>query len=276
MPGRFLTAGGLAGALWLLAAADAPAQEERRRPWSNSADLSLVVTAGNSETLNVSLSDKFTYRWSRSELIVNAAALRTETAERTLQNVGGAVQVTEQRSKTAEAYRLQTRYRHTIRKGLRWYTGAGWQRDRFAGIDDRWSLDGGLGYRFFTSDLHTLQAELGANYTQENRVGGAEASYAGVRAFLEYERALSATSKLNGELELLENLDEMDDWRANSVTSVTASLTQAFALKVSYSVKFDNRPVVVPVTDPAGTSPPATFEFDKTDQIVAASLVINF
>ena len=55
-----------------------------------------------------------------------------------------------------------------------------------------------------------------------------------------------------------------------------ASLTSAFALKMSYTLKYDHRPVVVTVRDPDGIDPDAFFEFDETDQTVAASLVINF
>lgn len=255
---------------------DARAQEQRERPWSNSADLSLVVTGGNSETMNLSLSDRFTYAWSRSELTVNASALRTETTERTLRNVGGEVVVEEDRNKTAEAYALEGRYRHTIRKGFTWFTGAGWQRNRFSGIDARWALDAGLGYRFIRTGFHELRAELGVNHTSEDRAGGDQASYAGVRGYLGYERALSGTSKLTSDVEILENLDEVEDWRAKSVTAVTASLTGAFALKASYTLLYDQRPVTVAVTDPTGSSPDATFAFDKTDQVLAASLVINF
>lgn len=270
-----------AAALWTIAtlwsAPGALAQEDAaKRPWSNSADLSLVVTGGNSETVNVSLSDQFTYTWFSSELALKASALRTQTTSRTLTNVAGAVRVDEARSTTAEAYRAEARYRHTIRRGFTWYAGAGWERDRFAGIDGRSSLDAGLGYRFLGTDLQTLRAEMGTSVTAENRVGGDASSYAGIRVFVGYQRALSPTSKVHHDLEVLENLDVVEDWRAQSVTSVTASLTSAFALKMSYTLKYDHRPVVVTVRDPDGVDPDAFFEFDETDQVVAASLVINF
>lgn len=265
---------------WMLlapwSASGSSAQETDQRPWSNSADLSLVVTGGNSQTLNVALSDEFTYTWPSSELTVKASALRTETTDRMLSNVGGDVQVTEVQSTTAEAYRLEGQYRRTIRREFAWYTGAGWERNRFSGIDGRYTLDGGLSYRFIGSDLQNLRAELGASYTREDRVGGSTAAYAGARAYLGYQRTLSPTSKLNHDVELLENLHVVEDWRAQSVTSVTASLTEAFALKMSYTLRYDHRPVIVTVRDPDGVDPDALFEFEATDQIVAASLVINF
>ncbi|MGH7544848.1 MAG: DUF481 domain-containing protein, partial [Gemmatimonadota bacterium] len=139
--------------------------ETAKRPWSNSADLSLVVTGGNSKTVNVSLSDQFTYTWPSSELALRGSALRTQTSQRTLTNVGGEVQVDEVRSTTAEAYKVEGQYRHTIWRGFAWYVGAGWERNRFSGIDHRESLDAGLSYRFLGTEIQTLRAELGANYT---------------------------------------------------------------------------------------------------------------
>ena len=262
-------------ALWL-GTAPAPPPERRARAWSNTADLSLVLAGGNSKTAQLALSDEFAYAWNRSELSLRIAALRTETTKRSLSNVGGEVRVEEVRSTTAESYQAAARYRHRIRKEFRGYAGVGWERNRLSGIDGRTTFEAGIGIRFVEDGDHALLLEGGASLTREDRVGGTRASFAGARAFLGYVRPLSATSKLTSDLEILENLDDTADWRAKSATALTASLTRAVALKLGYTVVYDNRPVVVSVADPTGANPPAAFEFGTTDHTVAASVVVNF
>jgi putative salt-induced outer membrane protein YdiY len=249
------------------------------RPWSDVADFSLILTTGNSETTNFAFSNKYAYKWTESELTIDAAALRTETTTRTLSNPNGVVLETNTKATTAESYALGGKYRHTIHERLFWYGAVGWMRNRFAGVQDRTSGGGGVGYRFIKTDVHSLVGEAGADFTDETQVGGASDSFAGARAYLAYERNLSKTSKFNTDLELLENLDDTDDLRAKWVTSLTASLTAKTALKVSYTTLYDKQPVELLVA-PDATAPPGTpsalFEFDDLDTILAASVVVNF
>ncbi len=252
------------------------AAEPPKRPWTDTAELSLVATTGNSKTTNIAGSNKFVYNWTSSDLTVDAAALRAESTVRVLTNPDGTVQVSEKTSTTAENYSAGAKYRHNIREGFLWYGRAGWLRDPLAGIDNHYVAGAGLGYRIFKTDVQSLTSELGADYTKEDRAGGVSTSYAGGRGFLGYERALSATSKLTTELEILENLKDTADLRAKWVTSVTASLTKKLALKASYTVLYRKQPVEVVVAGETTGVPDAVFQFDKTDTIFAASLVVNF
>ena len=129
------------------------------------------------------------------------------------------------------------------------------------------------------NEEHRLQVELGADYTQENQVGGTDDSYAGARAYFGYLWNFTETAKFESSLELLENLEETSDLRAAWISSVTASLTAKLALKASYAVFYDNQPVELIIGPdagaPLGTSD-AVFEFDDIDTVLSASLVINF
>jgi len=270
----FLVLGGL-----LLPGVALAEEGEVARPWTDTAELSFVMTTGNSETSNLGFSNKFVYNWAVSNLTVDAAALRTSTTTRTLTNPDGEVDVDEQSSTTAEAYYLDAIYRRDISEGLYWYAGIGWFRNTLAGIDARYKGLGGIGYRVFKTDLHRFRVEVGADYTQEEQVGDAEESYAGVRAYLDYLRNFGKTAKFESSLELLENLSETSDVRAVLINSVTATLTERMALKASYVVLYDNEPVEVVVSPdpdaPLGTGN-TVFEFDQLDTILSASLVINF
>ena len=248
-----------------------------KRRWTNTAEVGFVQTSGNSQTTNVKLSDRFIYGWDGWKLEINVLALRVEQTTRTASNVGGALVVTEVSEMTAETYQLAGILRRDIRDGFYWLTGLEWTRNRPAGIDARYQAQVGLGYRFLKTDVHELSSELGLTYTDESFVPGTTPdgqSYAGARAFLGYSHKLSPTSTFTQDVELLGNLDDTADWRGKSETAITASITSQVALKASFTLLYDNRPVVQ-VLSTTGF-PDVQFAFDKTDTILAASLVVNF
>ena len=100
------------------------------------------------------------------------------------------------------------------------------------------------------------------------------ADFSELRAFLDYDRKLSETAKLFSEVEILENLDETSDVRANGLIGVSSNLSRRIALAVSYGMKYDAEPVTVILTE-AGF-PDVEYEFDELDTTLKASLVINF
>lgn len=266
----------------------ASAEEAAPKPWSDAAEVSIVTTSGNAENTNLSIGNKFVYKWGEAtDLTIDAGALRTETTSFLYDvdpdDTSRAVVVGKTRTVTSERFYADGKYRRTIRDGFLWYVGAGWERNEFAGIDRRFYGSGGLGYRIFKDERHSLAFELGATYTDETYTdadpkGRSQADYAGARGFLGYERKLSKTSRFSSQIEVLESLDNTSDLRANWLSSVTASLTSRLALKVSYNVLYDAEPafrkVPVPVSsNPAGS---ASYELDEIDTILSVSLVVNF
>jgi len=252
--------------------------EEPPRPWSDAADFGLVMTTGNSKALNVTLSNKFVYKWSNAEFTLDAAALRTESTTRTLANDTAANTVTETEvdTTTAEMYALAGKYTHDIREKFFWYAGGGWVSNKPSGIDNRYMAGGGLGYRFFKTEIQTLSVEFGLDYTKEEQTSGVDQSFAGARAFLGYLYNISKTSSFTEDFTLLENLDDTNDLRARSVSAVTASISQKLALKVTLVLAYDNQPVVLDVQPVLPATQVAQFEYDKLDTILTATLVVNF
>jgi len=252
--------------------------EEPKRPWTDAADFGLVLTTGNSKNLNIALSNKFVYKWTNAEFTFDAAALRTENTTRTLTNdtAANTVSVTEVDTTTAEMYALGGKYTHNIRENFFWYVGGGWVSNKPTGIDNRYMAGGGLGYRFFKTELQTLSVEFGFDYTDETQVGGTSDSFAGARAFLGYLYNISKTSTFTEDFTVLENLSDTSDLRARSVSAVTASISQKLALKVTLLLVYDNQPVVADVQPVFPATQAAQFEYDKLDTIFTATLVVNF
>lgn len=247
--------------------------EEAEKPWTNTADLSLVATDGNSQTLSWAVSDKFTYDWTNQQIMLEGSALRTETTARSLSNVGGNLQVDETKTKTAEAYWVGGRFRQRIFMNLFAYTTGRWYRSELSGIQNRTAVSVGVGYLFFETPRHSLTAELGGDWTSEEPVQQDSRDFFGAQAIFNYAYTITESSKFEWDVAVLENLDDTDDLRINSVAGVTAAISSVFALKVSYTLLFDNQPVQQIVSAPP--APDAVFTFDKYDHRLAASLVMN-
>lgn len=255
------------------------AQEEEEappRPWTNSADLALVFTTGNSSISTISVSDKFIYNWSRSRITLDGSALKTRTEERELGNVGGEIQVDKRSRTTAEEYAASARYRYRFYEGLFAFSSAGWQRNELAGIENRYTVAAGLGYQIIDDERTKLSAELGADWTREDPVALDADDFAGGQVRTTVQRQITDVATLDSEIELLENFEDTDDLRVNWLTALTASLSKVFAVKLSYLIRFDNQPVTELVPPETPGDPDATFTFDETDTRFAASLVVNF
>ena len=228
-------------------AEDQKPKEEKR--FSNETSLSLVSTTGNTDSLGFAgendMKYKFSDNWMGSWVV---GAIYNETSG----------------VKEAERYFTDLRADYSITD--RWYAyGLGsWLRDEFAGFDNRLGIGPGAGYRFFIGPKHFLSGEGGLNYAYEDYTDPAE----GDEQFLEgrlfgiYEWAFTEKAKFSQGLEYLQSLKNSSTWKLNSETAFISAITNVLALKISYSVFYNNNP--------------RPSDLDKTDTIFATSLVISY
>src|SRR5262249_25147691 len=128
----------------------APAPAAGEEHWKDSAELSYVVTAGNSRTNTLGFKNKLWRKWERSAFELNAGGVRAEATTITDEFAVGTTNtfsVTKQRTTdlTAESYYLNGRYDRKITDKFIWFGLAGWDRNRFSGIDNRYTGAAGLG-----------------------------------------------------------------------------------------------------------------------------------
>jgi hypothetical protein len=257
------------------AKAQVESEDDEDRPISNVTELALVQTTGNSENFTFSFQNTFVRNWKRSSVTIGALVLRSESTDRILVNDGGVVVETSEEEVTADHYGLSLRYDRDISERTGWFGLGSWERNRPAGIENRSNGGAGISYTFFDTDVHKLTGQAGFGYTVEEPVGGERDDYPVARLFSRYWRSISDTSSFDLQVEGIENLDETDDYRVNFLGGVTAKLTDKLALRVSYTLYYDNEPVllIIPGDDPGEAD--GVFAFDKTDTILAASLVID-
>jgi len=223
-------------------------QPKEAKRFSDSLEVAVVNTTGNSDTLTAAgknaMKYRFTDKWTGSWVI-------------------GAIYGEKNSEKTAERYYTDLRADYTIAD--RWYAyGLGsWFRDPFAGFDHRISVGPGLGYRFLVGPKHFLAGEAGLDYAYEDYTDPQEDSEAFLegRAYGKYEYAFTEKTKFSQGLEYLQSFSDGDQWKLNSSTALTVVITDIIALKVSYDIRYNNAPM--------------PSDLDKTDTIFATSIVLT-
>ncbi len=291
MTNRFspLKAAGLAAAftsLIALAVSPAAAQEKEGLlgPWKATAEVSYVVTGGNTSTSAFSLGTTFTRKWEKDTLTFKSYALRSNATTFTRRAVGteDAFTVVEQESKAlvAENFLLAGQYERRISKKLLGQAGMNWDRNRFAGLASRYMFTAGLGFAVVDAKKTQVKTDAGLTYTLRKYIGQDATSFAGFRFNLFGEQKLSEKSSFTSQFVLDENLKNTKDWRYDWTNSLTASISKSLALKTSLRMLYTHVPALqsLPLFDIEGV-PTGLFVLSPLkhrDTFLTTSIVINF
>jgi putative salt-induced outer membrane protein len=229
------------------AAQATPAQQppEPPPPHEGSAEVSFVGTSGNSSTTSIGLGGDVIARPDPWELSARVAYVRNE-AESDLK---------------AESLALTTRVARKLTPRTSAFVRYLYLHDRFAGIESRNGIEGGLSYLLIDAAPHKLIVDGGIGYAHETRVVPPNLSSAVVPAGALYTYTLSKTAEISDDGRFVFSLADSADWRFANIASVTAKLTTLLSLKLANTVRFVNAPA---------------FGFEKTDTITAIALVAKF
>ena len=270
----------------LLAGGSAMA-EEPRLGWGDQAELSYVLTAGNSESTTLGFKNELRYTWANALFTLKAAAIRAESTTFFRTAVGTpesfVLDEREESALTAEAYLLSARYDRKVSDFLFWYGGAGWDRNRFSGIENRIVVEGGLGNIWIDRDDLKFKTTYALTYTDQEdvvEVPDQDGSFAGVRVGWDYLNKFGANTVYQNVLTVDDNLEETSDWRADMLNSLTVSMSQRLALKAGLRWLYDAQPAftAVPLQDGLGvpTGEVALVELEELDTIFTTSLVFTW
>jgi putative salt-induced outer membrane protein YdiY len=139
--------------------------------------------------------------------------------------------------------------------------GVGWDRNRFAGIDNRYEEFLGVRYKFVNSPWDQLYGEIAAALTQQDNRDGTSDDFPAARLTGGYKHNFSDAAYFEEVMEVIPNLEESKDYRVNNEMALIAPLSGALSLKLSWILRFDNRPPT---------------DFSKTDTFFTAGLRLAF
>jgi putative salt-induced outer membrane protein YdiY len=111
------------------------------------------------------------------------------------------------------------------------------------------------------SARHTLSADVGLGYLNEQRLAGDNVSSGTYSGGAAYKLKFSDNAELTDELRLLGAFYMGSDWRMSNTFAVTAKLARKFSLKFSNTVRHLNFP------------PPG---YNGTDTVTSVAFVASF
>jgi putative salt-induced outer membrane protein YdiY len=147
---------------------------------------------------------------------------------------------------TAEYYYGRGRYDYKLSDRLYLTAGAGWERNRFSGLDNRWLVDSGLGYIFLNNDRTSFRGAAGLTYTDESYTAadGRDGSFFGARLGWDFRQKLFSNTTFTHTLLADENLESTDDLRVDANFGVHVAMSSKLGLKVNWRLLWDNQPAL--------------------------------
>jgi putative salt-induced outer membrane protein YdiY len=146
---------------------------------------------------------------------------------------------------------------------------AGWDRNRFAGIRNRYAQDLGVKWLAAGSARDTLSVEAGGGLIQQANLDLSALNFAAGRSAARYRHSFSDRAYVAQTAEYIVNGEDTQDYRVNTETSLVAPINGFLSVKLGYLVRFQNRP---PVRVPG---PPAVL-FRTTDYVFTSGLQVTF
>jgi putative salt-induced outer membrane protein YdiY len=210
-----------------------------------SGDFAFVGTSGNASTDSLGLAAELVRRPQDWEVRAKIAYVRNSSDTEV----------------TAESTAFLFRASHAVSHRVAYFGEYNFLRDRFAGIDPRNDIVGGLSYLFVDSERQQLSGNVGLGYLNEQRLVGDNLSTAIWTGGENYRLKLSANAEFTDDFVFNEAFADAGDWRISHVAGVTAKLTSIFSLKLSNTVRYVHQPVE---------------GFKATDTITAIALVARF
>lgn len=214
-------------------------------PREGTAEFAYVGTSGNSSTTSIGLGGEYILRPDPWTFTTKAAYVRNESEDEL----------------KAESIDFSFKAARALGPRLSAFGRYGFLHDRFAGIEARNIIEGGLSYAVVNQAPHSLVVDGSLGYAHESRVIPPDLSNPLAAIGALYRFKLSDTVDFSDDARFAFSLSEGRDWRFGNIAAVTSKLTSILSLKVSNTIRYVN-------------APPVTFE--KTDTITAVALVAKF
>ncbi len=259
-------------------------EEEKNLGWSNVADLGFVLTAGNSSTSTFSFDDKLTYAWAGADFIFRAGALRVQTRDDPFAvGTPGDFEVIEDpvRELDTERYYFNGNYQKTINVRFFWLAGGSWDKDTNAGIANRSVIFGGIGNTWKDTERTLFKTDYTLTFTRRiDEIPDPEhgEKFSELRLGWGYRRQLNAHTKFDSDLAFFATISDFSDNRFVTMNSVTANMTDRFALRFSLEFRYQNKPALEKIDLETAEGLPigeVVVRKKKLDSVVKFSFVVT-
>jgi len=249
----------------LVAAGDAGAaaegEEEPPKRWTNSTDLSLVLTDGNADAFTFGLKDTLEYRTPKSLARFRIDALRSDTSDDTYLLVEPGLTFEPGETLTVYTtsvvrpgaepdvarYFAEGRYERDLSGKATWNTGASWDRNEDAGILNRYIVFGGVGHTWRSGDDFSFRTSYGMSATdREEDVPDPlkDRRFPGARLTSSLRDLWGKSTTYDNEFTFNVSLKDLSDYNAELVQSLAVSMSPTLSLKVSLQFLYSGEPAL--------------------------------
>jgi len=249
-----------------------------------SADVSYVLTSGNSSSSSLGFKGDVTRRFVKHSIGFVAGGIRASSSTDARIAVGTRldfeVQVPES-APTAEAYYGRGRYDYKLSDRLYYTLGGGWERNRFSGIENRWVVDTGLGYIFLNNARTSFRGAAGITYTSEDYTvsDSQDGSFMGARVGWDFRQQLFSATTFSHSFIGDQGFEDSAARRFDAQFGLHVAMSSKLGLKVNWRILYNNLPpsTEIPLFGPGGVPTGLTVlaPYKKTDQGLSVSLVFS-
>lgn len=205
--------------------------------WRGLAGLSFTSVSGNADNSSLGINVDAVRQTEQDKITLHGQALRAEA------------RVAGQTAKTSDLLRFGGKYDWNLSERVFAFGAGGYERDRIARLENRWTVGGGLGYKITTGPDHTFDVFGGLNARSDSYTGAGvvidgrqRTRYAVVEMQLGEESAhkLTETTSVRQRFVLYPNLDLPGEYRAVFDAGLVVSMTDRLKLTVSVLNRYDS------------------------------------
>lgn len=251
--------------------------------WKANMTLGLVYVAGNAQSLGLSGTGLLSARRYNNEWTATGGGAYVLSGVSAYGNGGP---ITDTQTSAANWFGKGRYDRYFLEKNAVYvsFMGSG---DRPAGFVYRLEPQVGYARLLLQSSHQLLRGEIGYDYTFEHRVlqpmgAPRDVDYHSGRLFAYYENKFTPFASFSEGLEVLEAFNHLEGFRLNSITSLSSTIYKNIALKVNFTLHFNNDPALRP-TPTMGVDPSTPFvypedqaHFGKVDTQLDVVLAVTF
>jgi len=240
-----------------------PAEEPKppRGDWTNSTELSLVFTQGNSTIETIGLKDTVEYKTARSLTRFRIDVLRTYSSDDPYFQVDPGITFepgeTPQNITTRTIhpdpdldvgrYFAEGRHERNLPRKMTWNTGASWDRNEDAGILSRTILFAGIGRVFRDLEEFSFRISYGLSYTdriEEFEDPERDQAFPGFRLTSNLEDKWGKSTTYDNDFTFNVNVTDLSDYNVDFIQGIAVSMSDHLSLKVSLQFVYAGEPAL--------------------------------
>ena len=228
-----------------LARAQDKAPADTAKPIHFTANLGLAVQSGNSSLTTITAGDEFTWK----------------TGKWTFKQLFALIYGKNDSVETANQWAVGARAEYALAKRWSLYGGVRFDRNPFAGFDQRWGENVGAIWNAVVAPKDKLDLEAGVGYTQQRNTDGTHEDFPNGRGAFVYKHSFKEKTYFQETFEALPDLQHSENLRINSLAELVAPLSSSIGMRFGWLVQYDRQP------QPG---------FKTTDQTLTAGLQFSF